>query len=72
YDLKITAPGGSPTLIDPFLVAFEEGDILSLFAVADGTNQPLGVFALPSGQPGFLLPLAKYQWLPLVAKDVAP
>lgn len=72
YDLKITAPGGSPTLIDPFIVTFEEGDILSVFAVGDGTNQPLGVFALPSGQSGFLLPLARYQWLPIVAKDATP
>lgn len=72
YDLKITAPGGSPTLIDPFIATFEEGDILSVFAVGDGNNQPLGVFALPSGEPGFLLPLARYQWLPLVAKDATP
>lgn len=72
YDLKITAPGGTPTLIDPFLVTFNSGDILSVFAVGDGTNQPLGVFALPSGQPGALLPLAKYQWLPIIVKNAAP
>jgi hypothetical protein len=72
YDLKITAPGGTPTLIDPFLVTFNPGDILSVFAVGDGANQPLGVFALPSGQPGALLPLAKYQWLPIVFKDGSP
>jgi hypothetical protein len=72
YDLKITAPGGTPTLIDPFLVTFNSGDILSVFAVGEGDNQPLGVFALPSGQPGALLPLAKYQWFPIIFKNAAP
>jgi hypothetical protein len=52
---------------------FGGGDILSVFAVDDGTNQPLGVFALPSGQPGALLPLAKYHlFLPTIARDAAP
>jgi hypothetical protein len=73
YDLKVTSPGGAVTLIDPFPVTFSPGDILSVFAVGDGANQPLGVFALPSGQPGALLPLAKYRvFLPLVARNAAP
>jgi len=73
YNLKITSPGGAVTLIDPLLVTFSPGDILSLFAVGDGANQPLGVFALPSGQPGALLPLANYHlFLPIVARDAAP
>ena len=72
YDLKITSPGGAVTLIDPFRVTFNPGDILSVFAVGDATNQPLGVFALPSGKPGALLPLAKYQWLPIIFKNAAP
>lgn len=61
YDLKIIAPGGTPTLIDRFIVSFEESDILSIFAVGDGDNQPPGSFALPSGEPASVLPLARYQ-----------
>jgi hypothetical protein len=57
YDLKITAPGGSPTLIDPLPVTLNSNDILSVFASGDGVNQKLGVFAWPSNQPGFFLPL---------------
>lgn len=49
YDLKITSADGSTTLIDPVPVTFNAGDIVSVLAVVDGTDQPLGVFALPSG-----------------------
>jgi len=68
YDLKITTPGGAVTLIDPVPVNFAEGDIVSAFAVGDGVNQPLGVFAWPSNEVGFLLPLEglKMVYLPLV------
>jgi nitrogen fixation protein len=58
YDLKITTADGETTLIDPMPVALNAGDILSVFAVGDGVNQPVGAFALPGGQVGFLLPLA--------------
>jgi hypothetical protein len=58
YDLKITTADGSATLIDPMPVEFNNGDILSVFAVGDGANQPVGAFALPSDVEGFLLPLA--------------
>jgi hypothetical protein len=35
--------------------------------VGDGSNQPLGVFAWPSNQVGFLLPLTEYQlYLPII------
>jgi choice-of-anchor B domain-containing protein len=68
YDLKITTPGGASTLIDPLPVYFGAGDIFSAFAVGDGTNQPLGVFALPAGSPGFLLPTGRFAYLPLVPK----
>jgi trimeric autotransporter adhesin len=57
YDLKITTPGGETTLIDPAPVSFTQGTIISAFAAGDGANQPLGVFALPSGSEGFFLPL---------------
>jgi hypothetical protein len=71
YDLKITSPDGSVTYIDPLPVIFNDGDIVSAFAVGDGANQPLGVFAWPSGAPGFLLPLVQPSeggkiYLPLV------
>jgi hypothetical protein len=39
-------------------VTLGDGDILSAFATGEGSNQPLGVFALPSGQEGFFLDLA--------------
>jgi hypothetical protein len=67
YDLKITNPDGTVTLIDPMPVTLNDGDILSAFAVGDGSNQPLGVFAWPSNQVGFLLPLTEYQlYLPII------
>jgi hypothetical protein len=57
YDLAITAPGGSPVLIDPLPVTLTAGQILSAFATGDGVNQPLGAFALPTGAVGSFLPL---------------
>ena len=57
YDLKITAPGGYPTLIDPLPVTLNSNDILSAFATGDGVKQKLGVFAWPSNTAGFFLPL---------------
>jgi hypothetical protein len=68
YDLKITTPDGVTTLIDPLPVTFNAGDIVTAFAVGDGVNQPLGVFAWPGGVPGFLLPLKTYGtvFLPLI------
>jgi hypothetical protein len=59
YDLKITSPDGMTTYIDPLPVTFTEGQIVSAYAVGDGVNQPLGVFAWPAGVEGFLLPLAE-------------
>lgn len=57
YDLIITAPGGEPTLIDPIELSFAAGDIISAFAVGDGDNQDLGIFALPPAAPGFFVDL---------------
>jgi hypothetical protein len=59
YDLQITAPGGSPVLIDPEPVTFADGDVISAYAVGEGVNVDLGVFALPPGDPGFFLPLVQ-------------
>lgn len=72
YDLKITDGGNTVTLIDLFPIAINDGDTLSVFAVGDGTNQPLGVYALPLGQPGFMLPLARYTYLPHIVKNAGP
>ena len=58
YDLKITNADGSATLIDLYPVTLAEGDILSIFAVGDGANQPVGAFVWPSGAAGALAPLA--------------
>ena len=57
YDLIITAPGGTPVLIDPIELSFAAGTIISAFAIGDGENEPLGVFAWPAGAPGFFVPL---------------
>lgn len=57
YDLQITAPGGDPVLIDPIELTFDEGAIISAFAVGDGVNQSLGVYALPPDDAGFFVPL---------------
>lgn len=69
YDLKVTAPGGTPTLINPSPFALMDEDILSVFAVGDGSKQPLGIFALPSGSPGSLLPVFRPRlYMPILAK----
>jgi hypothetical protein len=69
YDLKITDGANTMTLIDLFPVYFVEGGILSVFAVGDGINQPLGAYALPPGQPGFMLPLTRYVYTPIVVRN---
>ncbi len=72
YDLVIAAAGTNcdSVLIDPLPVTFTEGQILTAFAVGNGTLQDLGVFAWPSDQVGFLLPLMEgYSiYLPLIMK----
>lgn len=57
YDLRVTAPGDSATLINPLPVDLPGGTVIRVFAAGDGSNQPLGVFALPQGAPGSFLPL---------------
>jgi hypothetical protein len=69
YDLKITTADGSVTLIDPIPVTLNDGDNLSVFAVGDAGNQPADAFALPLGQPGFLLPEFYTFYLPLVSNN---
>ena len=57
------------TLIDPLPITLNDGDILSAFAIGDGTNQPTAVFALPAGKPGFILPDKYMLFLPFVARS---
>lgn len=46
YDLQIATPDGTTTLIDPQPVALSDGDIVTLFAIGEGANQPLGITAV--------------------------
>jgi hypothetical protein len=75
YDLIITAPGGSPTLINPEPVTFADGDIITAFATGDGSNQDLGVFAWPPDTIGFFLPLGEITppgttlYLPIIIRN---
>jgi hypothetical protein len=67
YDLKVTNPGGSITLIDPLPAYFGPGEIVSAFAVGSGgavvgagvegvePNQPLDIYVLPAGAEGSFL-----------------
>jgi hypothetical protein len=68
YDLKITTPDGGTTLIDLAPVSFTAGQIVSTFAVGEGSNQPLGGYALPSNATGFFLPLEYVYFFPIVNK----
>ncbi len=71
YDLKITLADGATELIDPFPFALVEGQVASLFVVGDGTNQPVGIFLLPSGAPGMLLPIVTATvYMPIICKMV--
>lgn len=45
YDLQVTTPGGGTTLIDPAPVTLNAGDVVTIFAVGDITNQPVGAVA---------------------------
>ena len=56
YDLKITTPGGEQTLIDipPFIVF--NNTVVTVFAIGDGANQPVGVTATTGGTPFFVFP----------------
>ncbi len=46
YDLKVTLPGNGPTVIDLPAIQTNGGDIVTIFAVGDGTNQPLRVLTI--------------------------
>lgn len=50
YDLKIATPDGGMNLIDAAPVELTAGSSLTIFAVGDAVNQPLGLVALPVGE----------------------
>lgn len=47
YDLKIANNEGTVNLIDPLPAELPAGEDVTLFAIGDGINQPLGVLAFP-------------------------
>ena len=50
YDLKVASNDGSVNYIDPLPVDLPEGADITVFAVGDGINQPLGIIAFPVGE----------------------
>jgi len=50
YDLKVASNDGSVNYIDPLPVDLPEGADVTVFAVGDGINQPLGIIAFPVGE----------------------
>ena len=50
YDLKVASNDGTVNYIDPLPVSLPSGADVTVFAVGDGFNQPLGIIALPVGE----------------------
>jgi len=50
YHLKVASNDGKVNYIDISPVALPAGAILTVFAIGDGANQPLGVLAYPLGE----------------------
>ena len=50
YDLKVASNDGSVNYIDPLPVDLPAGNDITVFAVGDGVNQPLGIIAFPVGE----------------------
>jgi hypothetical protein len=49
YDLKVASNDGSVNYIDPLPAPLPAGADVTLFAIGDGINQPLGIYAYPVG-----------------------
>ncbi len=49
YDFKVATPDGNTNLIDAAPVTLPAGAIVTVVAVGDGINQPLGFVAVPVG-----------------------
>ncbi len=50
YDLKVASNDGSVNLIDPLPAALPAGADVTVYAIGDGMNQPLGIIAFPVGE----------------------
>jgi hypothetical protein len=50
YDLKVASNDGSVNYIDPDAAALTAGANVTLYAIGDGINQPLGILAFPVGE----------------------
>jgi len=50
YDLKVASNDGTVNYIDPLPATLPEGADVTVFAVGDGINQPLGIIAFPVGE----------------------
>ncbi len=50
YDLKVASNDGQTNFIDPLPANLPAGINLTVIAIGDGVNQPLGILALPVGQ----------------------
>lgn len=49
YDLKVASNDGTTNFIDPLPIELADGAVVTLFAVGDIVNQPLGIVAVPVG-----------------------
>jgi len=50
YDLKVASNDGSVNYIDPLPAELPAGANVTLYAIGDGINQPLGILAFPVGE----------------------
>ena len=57
YDLQVATTDGSMSLINPAPVMLAEGTVVTVFAVGDGVNQPLGITAIFGDGTSAILPL---------------
>ncbi len=57
YDLKVASNDGQTNLIDPVAADLPAGANVTVIAVGDGVNQPLGILALPVGELPVQLPV---------------
>jgi hypothetical protein len=57
YDLKVASNDGSVNYIDPLPAELVAGADITLFAVGDGINQPLGIVAFPLAELALRTPV---------------
>ena len=57
YDLKVASNDGSINYIDPLPAALPAGANVTVIAIGDGINQPLGIIAYPVGELALRTPV---------------